>query len=496
MNVRLNCIAQLREIRERKQRVLVIGLGISGIESAKLLARLGIATSTIERDSFENYKAKTKFNDRLAELNDVGVKTVFGIDGEKISDQLNDAGLCVLSPGVSQESAIVGALRRHGIPTIGELELGIELKGLPFVAVTGSNGKSTTVSLMQAIFESDGFDSTLCGNVGTPVVSSLGADALDVTPRTERALQVVEVSSYQLESCSVIKPKVACLLNISDNHLERHGSLERYLLCKSKLFENQDASDFAVLNVDDGRVAALAPKLVGQVMYFGRAGANTKGKLGAFFRYEPKTGEDVIEVNLPKRRREFLVHTTKLHGLHNRYNICTAVLATLLMGASDAAVEKAIQNFLPLEHRQELVANTGRFVIINDSKSTTVAASQAAILSALDTYPNRRLTLMLGGLVKAGSWEPVIKIVEANKSRLQLILFGKDRNILADHFEERGCRFESCSKLADATKFAIEHLQSDDVLLFTPGAASFDEFKDFEERGRFFKQQVSNYLGA
>jgi len=263
--------SELQRIIAEKRRILVVGLGISGIETAKFLVRCGINVVTIESTDEERYSKSSKFGNSLKELRDLGVECRFGVDGEGAATFLDAVDLAVLSPGVSLESAMCGTLKRHNIPFISELELGLELYRLPSVIVTGSNGKSTTVTLIHELLKSAGFESKLCGNVGIPVVADLTREHVCSAPAPSKKVLVVEASSYQLETCRSVRPKVAVLLNISDNHLERHGTLQRYFDAKSRLFANQDRTDFAVLNCDDPIVFSLAERLAGQVVAFGRA---------------------------------------------------------------------------------------------------------------------------------------------------------------------------------------------------------------------------------
>jgi UDP-N-acetylmuramoylalanine--D-glutamate ligase len=200
-------------------KVLVVGLGITGIETALFLRRCGIEALCVEKSSQEEYLERSKFKDRLQELVSKGISLHFGIEGESVAAVLQGVTLAVLSPGVSLESAIVGTLRRHNVKFVSELELGIVLAGIPAIGVTGSNGKTTTATLIHHLLNFSGIPSLLCGNVGTPVLSALSPDDV-LRGKTEKyKYLVVEASSYQLESCEVIKPKIAVFLNLSDNHV-------------------------------------------------------------------------------------------------------------------------------------------------------------------------------------------------------------------------------------------------------------------------------------
>ena len=497
MNSRIDMRLRLVALQREGGKVLVVGLGVTGVDTARCLRQLGIDVVCVERNSEGEYAAKSKFFGVVGELRSAGVTIGFGIDGEAVAQFLPGVSLAVLSPGVSLESATVGALSRRGVPTVSEFELGIELSRQPAIVVTGSNGKSTTVSLIATMFAAAGMSARLCGNIGTPIIAGVERDiALGDTPPRDEAL-IVEASSYQLEACSVIKPRVAALLNISDNHLERHGSLERYLAAKARIFAAQDASDVALLNADDPLVRSLKAKVQSRVVLFGRDEAQLKGGDYAHITFDVVSRSDRLDVRLGGERYEFDLTESRLMGVHTRYDIAAAALAALLFGVPREAIARAIREFTPLEHRLEWVREVSRAIIINDSKSTTVAASVAAIEALRAIYPERRMTVMLGGLAKAGSWDPVIKSLQQHQNFLKpVVCFGRDANIVASHCRAGNVPFRSAPDLAAATGAALDQSTPDDVVLLTPGCASFDEFRDFEERGERFKALIRGSSGA
>lgn len=487
--------AVLRSILEKKDRVLVVGLGISGIETAMFLSKAGLPVTIVERQVEADYRRASKFVDRLQGLIDSGVTVNFGIDGEQLNELLLGVALAVVSPGVSLEGAVCGVLRRRGIPIVSELELGIELFGWRSAVVTGSNGKSTTVSFLDEIFRAAKLPSYLCGNVGIPVVAGLSPESISVSTSPSPGVLIVEASSYQLEACMVIKPKVAVLLNISDNHLERHGSMERYLAAKARVFANQDRSDWAILNMDDRRLRALASSLPGRIAGVSLASsavpgsAQTDGR--ALISYDRARGIDQIDIAIPTGDEMFDLSSTKLLGLHNRYNIAAAILAARLLGVQSEAIRTALDSFVPLEHRVEHSQSIGAPLVINDSKSTTVAATVADLRAVIESYPDRQITLLIGGLSKAGSWDPLMTILGSEKARLNPVLcFGKDGGILASHCRAAGVAHLVEPTLESAVKRGLAETNVDGILLLSPGCASFDQFTDFEERGSVFKSLV------
>ncbi|MBN8549039.1 MAG: UDP-N-acetylmuramoyl-L-alanine--D-glutamate ligase, partial [Deltaproteobacteria bacterium] len=366
------------------------------------------------------------------------------------------------------------------------LELGLELFQLPYVVVTGSNGKTTTVTLLHELLRAAGFDSRLCGNVGVPVVADLTKEHVFSEPPREKRVLVVEASSYQLETCCTIKPKVAVLLNLSDNHLERHGTLQRYFEAKARVFANQDGSDFAVLNADDAMVFSLAGRLAAKVAAFGKTFVPGSPQFGAAI-----LGSGTIALKVAGQDETYDVSSSRLLGAHNRANMAAALLAARLMGAQSSALQRAVVEFQPLEHRLEFVEMYGRPLYINDSKSTTVAASVAALTSVVERFPQRSISLLLGGLAKAGSWEPLMNLMQEKQAHLKrIICFGKDGNLLASHCRRHALPHVQAKTLQEAVSLVAAQTTVQDIVLLSPGCASFDQFSDFEERGNVFKSLV------
>jgi UDP-N-acetylmuramoylalanine--D-glutamate ligase len=476
--------------------VVVCGLGITGIETGLFLRRSGFAVTCSEKLSRQQYVAKDKFG-RLAELEESGVTLQFGVDGEGIASCLvpDSTKLAVLSPGVNLASSLVGALRRRAVPFITELEFGVALAGVPVIMVTGSNGKSTTVSLIHHLLQSLGLRSLLCGNVGTPVVAEFRAGELESGLKARFDWMVVEASSYQLEACTTLAPDVGVLLNLSDNHLERHGSMERYREAKLSMVMRQGANQKVVVNRDDRWFGEVIPRLPGEVFTFGESSSSKHGGklsarvLGNFV--------DVFTANEGRGPLRFDAATTQLLGEHNVQNIAAALTAIAAAGVDISPLQKSLDTFSPLEHRLEFVAEYRGARILNDSKSTTVAASVAALRAVAGSGTDGRIVLCLGGAAKAGSWSPLIDEIKRCATRVGVVLcFGQDGEMIRDQllsglersWEEKVRR--SAGVKATVSE-ALALLSPGDLLLFSPACASFDEFSDFEHRGREFKRFVS-----
>lgn len=476
------------------KKVLVIGLGISGIESARFLRRHELSVRLIERQSEELFLSKSKFSYAVQELRALGVEISFGLDGERIAPLLADVGLVILSPGVPIESAVVGTINRLGVPYVSELELGIELHGGRSLVVTGSNGKSTTVSLLDFILRQAGLRSYLCGNVGTPVISN---EELHQESVGQRSLLVVEASSYQLEACTVLKPAVSIILNLSENHLERHGSLERYGAAKGRVMRLQTSEDLAIVNADDPAVMSLANSCSATLALFGRAALTELTKRAPICASIDESNPDgaIIRVSIEGKTELYETRSSALLGAHNRYNMAAAILAARRIGVVPEVIQSSLDTFTPLEHRLEVVLrrDIDTALVINDSKSTTVAASIAALSTVRRHFPQHRLIIMIGGLSKAGSWEPLLALIKAEGSFIEpVICFGKDGPLLASHCRAQHIPCVVAATLRSGADLALESLDQlgQGVVLLTPGCASFDEFTDFEHRGTEFKRYV------
>lgn len=484
----------LDSVKSSGKRVLVVGLGISGLESARFLTRRGIPVTVIEKQAESSFRSKSKFASELQGLTNSGVEVVFGLDGERIAPYLVDAGLVLLSPGVPIESAIVGTIKRYKVPFVAEFELGLQLHRGKSIVVTGSNGKSTTSSLIDHILRLGGCSAVLCGNIGIPVISR---DELLRDPEGKDAVLVVEASSYQLEACILLKPAVSVVLNISENHLERHGTLERYAAAKGRALRLQTAEDLAVVNADDSMVIEMARSCRATQAVFGAKSEVELQKLSSTWAHlSPLAdGRGSIVVSRNGAREEYSTNRTKLLGTHNRYNMAAAILVARHMGVAADVVQQGLDSFLPLEHRLEMVSADDHRFIINDSKSTTVAASLAALTTVIDHFPSSPVVLMIGGLSKAGSWSPLLtKISEHRSGTLFVVCFGKDASLLASHCRARSVPHVVSTNLREATREALQRVSSGGVALLSPGCASFDEFVDFEHRGAEFKRYVREVL--
>ena len=496
---------RLDAIRSEGKKVLVVGLGATGVETARFLTTRGISVVCTEKQSESVFLEKSRFSQHIPSLKEQRVQFCFGIDGEGIKPYLSGVSLAVLSPGVPLESSIVSAISRAGISYVSELELGILLHRGKSVVVTGSNGKTTTASLIHHTLSLSGVSSSLCKNEGMPLLASIESNRGGES--NANSVLVVEASSYQLEACTALKPSISVILNISENHLERHGSVERYAAAKAAVLRLQDKGDITILNGDDIVVRRLSSFCRGEVVFFGTGEIPNKFQKWIEISNPRSVNDDrsdTIVEQWPEpgvteiSRSIYSLKDCHLLGHHNRYNIAAAIAACRALDLTSEQISRGLSTFLPLEHRLQVLplqGDTG-VVVINDSKSTTVAASRAAYLTVQEHFKDRPIILMVGGLSKAGSWEPLLAEITKNKHHVApVICFGKDASLIADHCRARGIATLVCSNLKEGViASSIEATKVRGVILLSPGCASFDEFIDFEHRGREFVRLVTERL--
>ena len=434
--------------------VMVIGLGISGRAAAHLLARHGARLAMTDRDTglaCENLPAG------VIHLGPEDPAWLDGID------------LVVASPGVPQTSVLIAAARSRGFPLIGELELASGFVNAPMVAITGTNGKSTVTVLIGEICKASGMKTFVGGNLGIPLATAAGA-AYDVA--------VIEVSSYQLELIETFKPHVALHLNLTDDHLDRYRDLAEYGRAKARLFENQESGDWAILNRDDAQVWQLARELRAQVFSFGldRPLDATRSGRGIWHDRDAFVFDDGACTG------RIALGGFMLPGRHNLLNARAATAAALALGVAPRTIENVLAGFAGLPHRTEFVRDLNGVKYIDDSKGTNVGAVVEA-LAAL----SGPVILIAGGVDKGGDYGP-LRVPLIEKVRL-LILIGaardKMRAALAD-----ATAIETAPALADAVKIAAAHARRGDTVMLSPACSSFDQFKDYAERGRVFQELV------
>jgi UDP-N-acetylmuramoylalanine--D-glutamate ligase len=436
---------------------LVVGLARSGVAAAKLLVAHGCKVRAIDRRRAEELESAAR------ELESVGVELRFGTTDPR---ELEGRNLVVVSPGVPLSLPILTEAERRGIPIVAEVELGFAVAKAPIVAVTGTNGKSTTVELLGAIGRAAGRKTEVLGNIGTAL-----SERAEGVP--EGGLLVVEISSFQLESCTRFHPKVGVLLNITPDHLDRHGSMERYAGLKSRLFQFQDETEYRVQPLGDARIDLLLRPMKSKPLWFGFADPTGDGVWldGSSLRYRfaGRTGALM-------RRDE-----ASLPGPHNTENMAAAAAAALAVGIPERAIAKALREFRGLPHRLAFVAEIDGVRYVNDSKATNVDA----LKRALESY-TEPVTLIAGGRDKDGDFTEIRPLVMERVRHL--VTVGEAAEKIEGSWPD--VPRDRAASLEEAVQTARARTASGGVVLLSPGCASYDMFRNFEERGARFEAAV------
>jgi UDP-N-acetylmuramoylalanine--D-glutamate ligase len=439
---------------DKPQRILILGLGRAGRSMARFLLSRGDDVlayddnpKAFEHDDVRQLSQDPSFR-RLSQL--AGVSVDFAI----------------ASPGIPEGSRPILALRRQQIRIIDEIEFGYEIVGKRIVAVTGTNGKSTVVTLIGEMLKADGRNSFYGGNLapGLPFSSALLTAPKD--------WYVLEVSTFQLERCEQFAPKVALLLNIAEDHLNRHGSFERYQELKFSIFRNQTAEDFAIVNQDDKRVSAIRKSIRSRVMTFSLD--------------DPKADAVLCSGQLELQGKPLVaVREMRLPGRHNIANALAAMLAAEVLNVKHESMIQVLTTFSGLEHRLEMVREIAGVRYVNNSMCTNPAAAVQSLL-AFDAP----VVLITGGREKD---LPIDDYLATIKSRAKAaILVGENRVRLFDRLKGIGYgRMQVAETLVEAVQQARSEAEPGDIVLFSPGFASFDAYPDFQERGRAFKDVVA-----
>lgn len=440
------------------KRVLVVGLGKSGVASALFLKERGA------RVTVSDAKSPDQLREEIPALLDHGITVETGGHGERT---FREQDLIVVSPGVPVDAAPLVQARASGEPVIGEIELAARCLPGPIVAITGSNGKTTTTTLAGDILAAGGLPVVVGGNIGTPAISLVK----QATPDT---VAVLEVSSFQLETIQTFRPKVAVILNVTPDHLDRHRTFQAYLDAKVRIFENQQPSDFAVLNADDPTCQTLGDRTRAQVFWFSR---KKEVPLGAHVR----EGQ-ILFRDASGQKEIMLVSEISLKGAHNVENVLAGVCAGALMGCGPAQIRQAIRNFKAVEHRLEYVATIKGVEYFNDSKATNVDAT----IKALESFP-KNIHLILGGKDKGSDYTVLNDLLRQRVKRVYTI--GAAAEKIESHIKG-AAEIVHAETLEHAIRRASVAAQSGDIVLLAPACASFDQFQSYNHRGRVFKEVV------
>lgn len=444
-------------------RVMVLGLGISGISASRLSLSLGHETAGTDR------LAITALPAGAGELESLGLVYM---DEVKSLAAIRDFDLLIVSPGVPPENSLIRKTRSLGIEVIGEVEWAYRNCKGRIVGITGSNGKSTTTALTGALIKACGLDGRIGGNIGTPF-SGL------VEGSTAQTVHVLELSSFQLETVADFRADIAVLLNVTPDHQDRYKEFADYARAKARVFERQDATCSAILNLDDQFAREHSDTIKGDRYFFS---LEKHGEQGAFLERDNVMFRDSSGNVL------FLFSTRELSikGPHNIENAMAAAIAALLCGGGAEKIRETLPSFKALPHRLELVADKGGVKVFNDSKATNTDS----VLKALESFEGG-IILLLGGKDKGADF--TLLMPEIRERCKKVVAFGAAAGRVVEQIgRETGAI--AFGTLKEATRFAISSAEEGDIVLLSPACASFDEFRNFEDRGDRFREYVSEVM--
>jgi UDP-N-acetylmuramoylalanine--D-glutamate ligase len=446
------------------KRVLVVGLGKSGVASALFLKSRGA------RVTVSDAKPEAELRDEILLLLEHGITVETGGHGERT---FRGQDLIVVSPGVPFDAPQLAQARNLSEPVIGEIELAAQFVSGPMVAITGANGKTTTTALAGEIIAAGNFPTLVGGNIGTPAITLVDQGG----PAT---WTVLEVSSFQLETIVEFRPRIAVILNITPDHLDRHKTFDNYVNAKARIFENQGAGDFTVLNADDATTAGLAGRTRARIFWFSRKKQVERGALvrGGHIYFRDDKGEQEI----------MAAGDVPLKGAHNLENVLAGVVVGMLAGCRPEQIRQAVRHFKAVEHRLEFVTSVAGVDYYNDSKATNVDAT----IKALESFP-ANIHLILGGKDKGSDYTALNELLRQRVKRVYTI------GAAAAKIEAQiqgAAEVEHAETLEKAVRRASEAAVAGDVVVLAPACASFDQFQSYEHRGRAFKEVVHSLTMA
>lgn len=440
--------------------ILVIGLGKTGIASARFLLKQGAKVVVTDEKPLKELK------DAIFEIGSLAADLEFCSYDPDILARID---LIIPSPGVPPSNMILAKSLNKGIPIISEIELAYRFLKPPMIAITGTNGKTTTTTLIGNILGEDGKKVFVGGNIGNPLIGY-------VDGKQEDDFAVVEVSSFQLQWIQSFHPLVSILLNATCDHIDYHGSFRAYRTAKEKIFAQQGTTDLAVLNADEPRSRDLSENILAKVQFFS---TSTRVARGMFL-----NGKTLIHCTTNGKSEEYPLDMIKIPGSHNIENVMAAIMAVRYCGCTHESVCNAVRDFKGIAHRIEFTDEKNGVTFYDDSKGTNVGA----VVRALETF-SQPIILLLGGRDKEGDFDTLSTLVTAKVK--ELVLFGEARNRI-DGLIGGIVKTSKAATLKEAIEIAYRNSSPGDIVLLSPGCASFDEFSNYRERGRFFKDVVKN----
>jgi UDP-N-acetylmuramoylalanine--D-glutamate ligase len=444
--------------------VLVVGLGKSGVASALFLK------SRDARVTVSDSKPEAELRNEILLLLEHGITVETGGHGDRT---FRDQDLIVVSPGVPVDAPQLVQARSLGEKVIGEIELAAQFLPGPVAAITGANGKTTTTTLTGEILAAAMIPVLVGGNIGTPAISFVD----QATPNT---WIVLEVSSFQLETVVEFRPRIAVILNITPDHLDRHKTFANYVGAKARIFENQGPEDFTVLNADDPTTVDLAERTLAQRFLFSR---KKEIGMGAFLR-----NAHIFFRDGQLEQQIMPLSEIPLKGAHNLENVLAAISVGMLTGAHPEQIRQAVRDFKAVEHRLEFIATIAGVDYYNDSKATNVDAT----IKALESFP-ANIHLILGGKDKGSDYAVLNDLLRARVKRVYTI--GAAAAKIESHIQG-AAEIDRAETLETAVQRASASASAGDVVLLAPACSSFDQFQNYEHRGRVFKEAVRSLASA
>ncbi|CQR71303.1 UDP-N-acetylmuramoylalanine--D-glutamate ligase [Sporomusa ovata DSM 2662] len=450
----------IRQTEFANKKILVLGAGISGLSVAQILQRLG--ASVVVSDA----KSMDQFDQDFSELQAAGITFMMGHQNEKL---LDDIDYLVVSPGISIYIPLVMAAQNRGICVMSEVEVAYRLSEAPMIAITGTNGKTTTTTLIGEMLKTTGHQVGVGGNIG----AALSEQALAVRPD---GFIVAEISSFQLEGVIEFRPHIAAILNLTPDHLDRHHTMEVYQQMKEQVFNRQEASDYLILNYDDMAVRGMAKRAKGKVVYFSRQQCLDFG-------FYVENGR--IKMNLDGNCNEICaVNDINIKGGHNVENALAACGAAYFAGVRPEAMAEVLKTFSGVEHRIEFTAEIAGIAYYNDSKATNPESA----IKALEAFDGH-IILIAGGRDKNTDLTAFMKLAKERVDHL--ILLGEARQRFAEAATQQGVNnIHQVATFAEAVTLAHKLAQPPQVVVLSPACASYDMFNNYEERGKAFKGLV------
>lgn len=442
--------------------MLVIGLARSGAAAASFLAARGAKVVATDVSDSDNIISAVK------ELEDIGVTCVIG---QPQASDLDDVDFVIVSPGVDDDSLLVAEAMRLGVPVLSEVELAGLFVKVPVVAVTGTNGKTTTTTLIDKMLKTAGIKSIAAGNIGYPMIKAV--EDID-----DEGVIVAEISSFQLDHIDKFHPKVALMLNITEDHLDRHKTFSGYIKSKSKVFVNQQPQDYAIINYDDESAMISAGDTLAKRLHISK----TKKVQGAYL------DGDWLVLSIDDATNICRRQDLKIIGEHNIDNALGAAAASACMGADVASIREVLLDFTGLPHRLKMVGEIDGVAYYNDSKATNPDATVKAL-----TAFSQPVILLAGGKNKGYRFDDLAGACQGVK---HTILFGDAAIDMAEDFSRYGLGYDICDGLEDAFAMALKIASRGDVVLLSPACASFDQYENYQKRGEHFERLVMGVMHA